>query len=188
VAARERGIEVYLTLGTSRTSETTPRAVYQSFEQAGVSPPWLLDSPIIPYGRASDSFPASELTTQPVENFSGPCNSLTEHPTIQADGKVTGCAVVFARECSPLEFGSIHDDSLGKVLDAMNEDMLATWIHRVGVVELKRFIEANTSISFPERYVNICHLCGDILSHPEALEFLNASGFGRAAVPDSTPA
>lgn len=186
VAARQRDIEVYLTVGTSQTSRTTPHSVYQSFEAAGVSTPWLLNSPIIPYGRAEENMPAAELLMQPVENFAGPCASMTEHPTIQADGRVTGCAVVFAGACARLAYGNVHEEPLGAALDRMNTDMLAAWIHRVGVVELKQLIEANTPLIFPDRYVNICHLCGDLLSHPQVLSFLASSGFGPSDALEST--
>ena len=187
VAARARGIEVYLTVGTSQSSQITPRSVYRSFEEAGVSTPWLLDSPIIPYGRAEENISVDELSMQSVDNFAGPCDSLTEHPTIQADGRVTGCAVVFASQCERLAYGNIHEEALGAALDRMNRDMLAAWIHRVGVVELKQMIEANTSLRFPERYVNICHLCGDLLSNPEVLSFLHSTGFAPPEAVDSAP-
>jgi MoaA/NifB/PqqE/SkfB family radical SAM enzyme len=175
-AARHYGIELYLALGTSKTSKTCSRTIREAFEAAGESPPWLYESPYIPFGRASDQVPAAELILQPVEKFAGACPSLTVNPTIHADGNVTGCAVVFGRECPPLTYGNVHDTSLGEILDLMNSDPLAAWIHKIGVVELKQFIEDNSSIRFDEHYVNICHLCGTMMNSPETLEFLESVG------------
>lgn len=177
-AAIERNISVCIVLGTSKGSKTSSRSVREAFEEAGVQPPWMLDSPIIPFGRAETTIDFDRLSLQPVENFAGPCPSMTQHPTLQSDGQVTGCASVFARECSPLSFGRIQDSSLNEIFERMDKSTLAAWIHKIGVVELKKFIEEHSSISFPDRYVNICHLCGDILNNPEALSFLESVGLG----------
>lgn len=180
-AARKYKLDVYLVLGTSKTSKTSLRSVCRGFEEAGVGIPWIVDSPLIPFGRAEDNLGADELTLRPLSSFAGPCTSLTEHPTIRADGQVTGCAVVFGQECDALSFGDISRESLDDVLERMNENQLARWIHEVGVVELKSLIEANSSLRFADEYVNICHLCGDILGNPEALAVLKELGLDPAA-------
>jgi MoaA/NifB/PqqE/SkfB family radical SAM enzyme len=177
-AAVDRGISVCIVLGTSKNSTTSSRSVREAFEAAGVPPPWMMDSPIIPFGRAETTIHFSELLLQPVENFAGPCPSMTQHPTLQPDGQVTGCASVFALECAPLSFGQIHESPLSEILERMDKSTLAAWIHKIGVVELKQFIEEHSAIRFPDRYVNICHLCGDILNNPEALTFLESVGLG----------
>ena len=179
-AARNHKIDVYLVLGTSRTSLTCIREVTREFEQAGLSVPWIIESPIIPYGRAEEGFAEDELALQPIMNFAGPCHSLTENPTIRPDGQVTGCAVVFGQECAPLSFGQISQEPLSDALDRMDSNSLADWIHKVGVVELKSLIEATSSLRFENKYVNICHLCGDILSNPEALLVLRELGLTPA--------
>lgn len=173
-AAYDYGIGVYLPLGVSKNSQTSSYSVREAFEKADVPIPFLIESPLIPFGRAEESLPYHELLLQPVENFDSPCPSLTLNPSIRSDGNVTGCAVVFGDDCAPLAFGNLERESLGAALDRMQADPLAAWIHKIGLVELKRLIEANTSIRFADRYVNICHLCGDILSNSEALAFLRA--------------
>jgi MoaA/NifB/PqqE/SkfB family radical SAM enzyme len=179
-AARAHNIDVCIVVGTSKTSNTTPSAVREGFEAEGINPPWLLESPLIPLGRAEENISFDELLLQPLEDFKGPCPSLTEHPTIQPDGQVTGCASVFARDCSPLVFGDIRENTLGEVIERMDNNTLAAWIHKVGVVELKQLIEANSTIVFPDRYVNICHLCADILNNAEARVVLDELGLGPA--------
>lgn len=175
-AARTCGVEVYLALGTTRTSATSSRAVSEAFLDAGLAVPWIINSPIIPFGRAAAGVGVEALSLQPVRNFAGPCSSLTQHPTIRPDGQVTGCAVVFGQECAPLSFGDVSREALSHALDRMNADPLASWIHQIGVVELKHLIESNSPVRFADRYVNICHLCGDILSNPEAVAVLRELG------------
>lgn len=181
-AARNYEIEVYLVLSTSRTSLTCGRSLAEEFEAAGVDVPWVIESPIIRFGRAEDNIDASELVLQPIMNFAGPCRSLTEHPTIRSDGQVTGCAVVFGQECAPLAFGQISREPLTDVLDRMDANPLAKWIHTVGVVELKSLIEATSSLRFDEKYVNVCHLCGDMLGNPEVPVVLQSLGLSPEAV------
>ncbi|HKP71519.1 MAG TPA: radical SAM protein [Pyrinomonadaceae bacterium] len=179
-AARKYQIDVYLVLGTSKTSKTSSPSIFEAFMEAGQPVPWIINSPIIPFGRAEENISAGELTLQPIANFSGPCPSLTENPTIRPDGQVTGCAVVFGQECDALSFGDVSRESLSDVLDRMDDSPLAKWIHNIGVVELKTLIESNSSLRFAERYVNICHLCGDILGNPEAVAVLNELGLSPA--------
>jgi len=185
-AARKYGIEVYLALGTSKTSLTGIRTAVMEFEKAGVAIPWMVESPIIPFGRAEENIASTELRLQSVANFAGPCSSLTENPTVRPDGQITGCAVVFGEECPPLSFGRINQASFASALDRMDSNPLAQWIHKVGVVELKRLIEEVSPIRFPDSYVNICHLCGDILSNPEALGVLDELGMISLA-PETDP-
>jgi pyruvate-formate lyase-activating enzyme len=176
-AAREFGINVCIVVNTSPDSETTCRSIREAFDDAGAIIPLMFESAIIPFGRASERWPASRLELSPVEQFAGPCPSLTLHPTVHSDGNIAGCAVVFGRQCAPLFFGRIGEQSLAEAVDIMSGDPLAQWIHKIGVVELKHLIENNSAIRFSDRYVNICHLCGDILHNAAALELLESMGF-----------
>lgn len=111
---------------------------------------------------------------------------MTQHPTVHSNDSVTGCAVVFGRECPPITFGDLTRESFATIVERLQDDPLANWIHRVGVVELKRLIEHHSEVRFADRYANICHLCGDILSNPAALGVLKELGLlpaQRAIVP-----
>jgi MoaA/NifB/PqqE/SkfB family radical SAM enzyme len=176
-AAKLLSVEVYISLRTSKNNKTNAAAVHQEFKAAQLAMPYVYESSIIPYGRAGDTYPNEELNLKPVEEFSGPCPSLTKNPSLHANGNITGCSVVFGQECNTLSFGNIHENSLTEIYDRMLESPLATWIHKVGVVELKQLIEANTQIRFKSQYVNICHLCGEILNHNEALKYLKSIHF-----------
>lgn len=169
-AARRSGMEVFLAVGVTRSAHLDFAAIRAAFEAAGVATPYLLESPLIPTGRGASSLPAGDLALRPVEHLDGPCLSLTENPTLHPDGAITGCAAVFARDCPPLIYGRTPETSLEEALDRMDADPLAAWIHRRGVVALKRLIEAVSAIRLPGQAVNSCHLCGDILGDRSALE------------------
>jgi len=101
------------------------------------------------------------------------------HPTIQADGLITPCAVLFARDCSALHFGNLHERSFAEVMGEIESNALVNWIHSVGVVALKQTVEHNSNIVMGKRYANICHLCYDILSRQDVLQLLDILGIGR---------
>jgi 4Fe-4S single cluster domain/Iron-sulfur cluster-binding domain len=171
-------IQAFVAVARSKNAQLTSKVVRQAFAEANVNPPYILESPVIPFGRAQVNVPAEELMLKDTQNFAGPCPSVIEHPTVHSDGRVTGCAVVFARECEALTFGNLHESPFTEILKKMESNALANWIHRVGVVELKQVIEANSDLRFPDQHVNICHLCGDILSNEQALEVLDRLKIG----------
>ncbi len=173
-SAEEMNLQVYLALGTTKTSETQTASINKAFQEAGMKSPWMLESPLIPFGRAEDHIPHEELLLRPLDQIDGPCPSMSIHPSVRSDGKILGCSVVFGDECDALCYGSVNGGRLKDAVERMQSSPLAAWIHKVGVVELKKLIEKNTDIKFAEEYVNICHLCGDILSNEEAVDFLQA--------------
>jgi MoaA/NifB/PqqE/SkfB family radical SAM enzyme len=173
-AARDHGITTFLAVGVTRSVDLQLHRVRQAFESAGVAIPYLLESPLIPAGRGTTFLPAGEVALQPTDRLDGPCRSLTENPTLHPDGAISACAAVFARDCPPLVYGRAPADSLEEALERMDSDPIAAWIHRRGIVALKRLIESVSAIRLPERAVNGCHLCSQILGHPEALALARA--------------
>lgn len=175
-ASREHFVNTAINLGLGADSPLSEAGVQERFRIAGAPIPKVFRSKLIPFGRAAESLPVSRQALRPVAELDGPCPSLTVHPTIFNDGAVAGCASVFSRDCRPLHFGNVHQEPLERILDRMDSHPLSFWIHRQGVVKLKQLIEANSPLRFADRYVNICHLCGDLLSHTEALRVLNRLG------------
>jgi MoaA/NifB/PqqE/SkfB family radical SAM enzyme len=175
-AAASLNIAVILNVTVSKISTTNSRSIREAFEGAGVTLPWLYVTQLIPFGRYADNVEAGELLVQKTERFAGPCPSLTTHPTVHNDGCVTGCAVVYGREQEQLTYGNVYEQSMETILDRMNSDPLAVFIHTLGVCALKDLIEHNTGIRFETEYANICHLCGDILGNEQALRFLTDNG------------
>jgi MoaA/NifB/PqqE/SkfB family radical SAM enzyme len=178
-AARRYGIDVTVVPGITCSSRLRSGTVRRLFEEAGVATPWVMETPLIPFGRGEGGLPAEELILRPVETLAGPCASLAVNPTLYPDGTVTGCAVIFGRECPPLVYGRAPPDSLDDAIEKMDADPLARWIRRKGVVALKSLIQASSRIRLPDRAVNLCHLCGEILSDARALAVARACLGGR---------
>lgn len=175
--ALEYEIFVCLALAKSARATITKRLVMEHFEEAGIPIPPIIDLPVIPFGRGSLNYSASDLDLVPYGDIAGPCPSMSRHPTIQADGTVTGCAVVFAKDCPPLGFGNINETAIPVIADRITESPLAVWIHKLVVVALTQLIEGNSGVRFGTHYANICHLCGDILNNKEALAVPGRLGF-----------
>ena len=177
-AAYAYNLSIYINIGTTSRSKIKMKEVVQSFAAADIPLPLIRESPLIPFGRGKESIPANDLFLRPVSDLSGPCPSMTKNPTVHPDGTLSGCASILSRECRPLTFGNIHQYPINSLIGEMDGHPLAAWIHKVGVVELKNLIEANTSLRFQDEYVNICHLCGDLLHNRDAVDYLKGIGIG----------
>lgn len=101
---------------------------------------------------------------------------MMRHPTVHSDGRVAGCGSVFSRDCAPLIFGSVQQEPFEDVMARIHQHPLSNLIHHVGLGALKEIVEAHSELRFDGRYVNMCHLCGDILSNPAAVGALRAAG------------
>lgn len=169
-AARGLGVAAVLNIATTRTSLIRARNVRAAFD-AGEALPLMRETPVIPFGRRS-AFERSDLSLRPLDQIAGGCPSVTRNPTVHSNGSLTGCAVVFGRELSALTFGDARTEEMPELFRRMDEHPLAAFIRSEGPVALKQMIESHSPIRFESRYVNICHLCGDILGNAGAQQFL----------------
>ncbi len=175
-AAQQLELQVAVGIGLKKTSLMSSRTVREAFLSRGQPVPLLIQSKLVPFGRGEESVMHEEQFLRPVEDVRGPCTSMTQHVALQANGRVTGCSAVFAEETTALSFGNTAETNLTEIIDRMDTDPLALFLHRLGPFELKRLIESETDIRFQNEYINICHLCGDILQNDEAIRFLSERG------------
>jgi hypothetical protein len=94
-----------------------------------------------------------------------------------SSGALAGCGGVFVGDCDALQFGSVHDQGFRAALQRVRTQPLSTLIHRLGLGAVKAVVEANSDLRFDKRYVNRCHLCGDIMTNPAAVDVLRRVGF-----------
>jgi MoaA/NifB/PqqE/SkfB family radical SAM enzyme len=178
-AARELGIQTVVNVAMTRNALIRARQVRAAFEEADEIIPLMRETPVIPFGRGS-AFERSDLFLRPLDQIAGPCPSLARNPTVQSNGNVTGCAVVFGRELSALTFGDARSEPASTLLERMDRSPLSVFIRSEGLVALKGLIEAQSEIRFADSYVNICHLCGDILGNTDARRFLSDVGLSSS--------
>lgn len=176
-AAQRLSIAAAVTVAVSRDGTVTPQTVRAAFHEAGIPAPVILVSSIVPFGRAA----MSQRYNQPpapreLPELVGQCESMMRHPTILSDGRVAGCGSVFSRECEPLIFGSVFDSTLTAVIARIEQAPLSNMIHRLGLGAMKELIEANSELRFDGPYVNMCHLCGDMLQNATAVKTLRDLG------------
>jgi hypothetical protein len=174
-AARPR-LNPIVSIASYIGSNITLKKIAEFFLGNNEHPPLIDVASIIPFGRATANYPENTWITKNIAEFAGPCKSVFNNAQVHPNGNVTACSSVLSSTCEPLIAGNIHESSVESIAAEMQTNPLLNWIHSLGPVHLKFLVEENTDIRFNNEYVNICHLCGDILSNKKALEFLKQEG------------
>ena len=163
--------ELYLTTLNIKTNPL--QSIVQYFTLHGQSLPYIhSEYYYIPFGNAETNFDLSEFQLTDVANLNAPCPSAGNNICVHPTGAVTFCAMVFALHIKALHIGNIYRDNLADIMKRTENSRLMQWLAVHGIVALKEAVEQNTDIRFPDKYVNICHLCCNMLRHPEVLRFL----------------
>ncbi len=130
----------------------------------------------IPFGNAEENFDLSDFKLTDISNIRGGCPSVGNNICVHPNGVVTPCAMVFSLYVPALHIGNVYHDSLAIIKEKVDNSRLAQWLAVHGVVALKEIVEENTDIRFANQYVNICHLCCDLLRNHKVLQFLRDIG------------
>lgn len=173
-AARGLGLSVMLAVCKERNYEIVKSEVLARFEALGEAPPPLFESSLVPFGRAKGHISVSQLLLRPTADLVGGCPSVGKNPQIHPDGTVTMCGVVFARHCEALHVSNLATETFGRIVDGMWADPLVGLIASEGPMGLKGYVESHSSVRFDGEYSGICHLCGDILNHPDSKNWVEA--------------
>jgi MoaA/NifB/PqqE/SkfB family radical SAM enzyme len=176
-AAKDLGIDCVLYLTTLNKKTNPINNIINCFQQQGKIPPYICaEYYFIPFGNADINFDLSEFQLTNIDNLRGACPSVGDHVCIHPDGTVTPCAMVFSLYVEALHTGNVYNDSLSDIMERINNNRLVQWLAVHGIVELKDIIEENTDLRFSNKYVNICHLCAELLRNGEVLTFLKHVG------------
>ncbi len=125
----------------------------------------FIEIPCVPVGRASRKIAPTDFIYR---------NGIPEHScrlmndlTVLPNGEVYPC-------CSqggftpPLRLGSATDMPLAQLVERFQEDALYRRLLQSGPAWFLRAVqEAGLSSRLQQRYVDVCHLCHDLLSDPE---------------------
>lgn len=130
----------------------------------------------IPFGNAEANFNLFDFQLTDVANLQGSCPSAGNNICVHPNGVVTFCAMVFSLHVAALHIGNVYSDNLADIMGKVNVSRLVQWISKQGIVALKELVEDHTDIRLGDRYVNICHLCCDLLRNPKVLYFLRQVG------------
>lgn len=175
-SARKYGINSFIGIGTQGEGSNIFGELVKLFKEENEEMPMIHFYPIIPFGRAAKSFKINQLQLVPIDQISGPCNSILNHPTVHSNGDITPCASVFSRDVQALNVGNVKSINGQEAMSLMKNNKLFMWIHTIGLVALREMLQKNYRIETDKNYVNICHLCGDLLTNPEVISALKKEG------------
>ncbi|MCU0492603.1 MAG: radical SAM protein [Chloroflexaceae bacterium] len=127
----------------------------------------------LPIGWQSEELTSADLLYASQEHVEGPCTSVLESIVISPSGDVAICCGIGSEEIPETRIGNIHTTPLIDILDAGNRDVMVNWLALEGPAAMKAYIQHEApDIPFDEQYVNMCHLCHDILTRPECRSVL----------------
>lgn len=163
---------------TTLNTETNPlQGIVRYFTEHRQPPPYIhAEYYFIPFGNAEFNFDLSDFQLINVEHLRGACPSAGNNICVHPNGTVTFCAMVFALHVKALHIGNVYRDKLQGIMQRVENNRLMQWLAVHGIVALKEAVEQHTDIRFADRYVNICHLCSEMLLNPKVIQFLKHAG------------
>jgi MoaA/NifB/PqqE/SkfB family radical SAM enzyme len=167
--------ELYVSTLNIRTNPL--QSILQHFKEHHHIPPLIhAGYYFIPFGNAEANFDLSDFQLTDIANLQGACPSAGNNICVHPSGAVTFCAMVFAPHVNALHVGNVYHDHLADIMQKVENNKLIQWLSEYGIVALKELVEKNTDIRFANQYVNICHLCCELLRNPKVLQFLQCIG------------
>lgn len=128
----------------------------------------------VPVGSDSDELKESDLCYSGEDSWKAPCTSALERIVITPLGELAICCGIGSDDFPESIIGSLHEKPLLELLKDANDDLIVNWLALEGPYGIMRFIQqADPSIPFLERYVNVCHLCHDIFTRRETRAVLS---------------
>ncbi len=106
-----------------------------------------------------------------------PCASILQRVIITPRKELAICCGMIPRKVQEVFFGPLGGLSLEEAIVMAHQDLLVNWLAFEGPYGLMKFIsDKRPGISFRKRYVNICHLCSEILTRRDCREVLSEFG------------
>ena len=177
-AANTLNLKCYLYL-TALNIRTNPlQGIVQYFNERNQPLPYIrTENYFIPFGNAEENFDLSDFQLTDIANLRGACPSAGNNICVHPNGTVTFCAMVFSLNVSALHVGSVYHESLADVMKRVENSRLMQCLAVHGAVALKEVVEQHTDIRFSDKYVNICHLCSEMLLNPKVAQFFQHNGY-----------
>ena len=133
-------------------------------------------SGVIPIGKNCDKVKEKELNYcyYPL-GYMYRCDSVLDDLVISARGTLQVCCGIPTNEIPELDFGSVEKYGVATLIKEANDDFITNWLVMEGPYGLKEYVEKkDKTISFRKKYINNCHLCWDVLTHPKAREIISS--------------
>ena len=176
-AVKALNLNCYLYLTALNVKTNLLQAIVRYFAKRHQSLPYIrTENYFIPFGNAEENFDLSDFQLTDIANLRGVCPSAGNNICVHPTGEVTFCAMVFALNIKGLHVGDVYRDTLADIMKRTENNRLMQWLAVHGVVALKEAVEQHTDLRFADKYVNICHLCSEMLLNRRVREFLKQVG------------
>jgi len=107
-----------------------------------------------------------------------PCPLVLSKIIISPQKKVEICCGIASSSIEEFCIGSLEEESLFKILQKGNEDLIANWLALAGPSSILDFVlSKDPTINIPTTYVNNCHLCNELFTREDVRQICTASGF-----------
>lgn len=121
--------------------------------------------------------PDDEILYPPTDCWTKPCASILQRIIITPYKELSICCGMISRQVKEITFGPLGPYTLEELIVRAHRDLIVNWLALEGPVGLMHFIrERAPEIRFRQRYVNICHLCGEIFTRPDCRAVLRERG------------
>lgn len=123
----------------------------------------------VPVAEDMHLIPDEEILYPPAEHhWKSPCSSILQRIIITPHKELSICCGMIPRKVQEIVFGTLDDYSLEELIVQAHQDLIVNWLALEGPYGLMKFIlEKKPDTMFRGKYVNICHLCSEILTRPD---------------------
>ncbi len=132
----------------------------------------------VPIEKDMHLIPDEEILYPPSPtHWQRPCSSILSRIIITPHKELSICCGMIQRDVPEITFGSLDEYKLEELILIAHKDLIVNWLAMEGPYGLMKFIQQkDTTISFRKNYVNICHLCAEILSRDDCRQILAEYG------------
>jgi organic radical activating enzyme len=136
----------------------------------------------VPVGWQSDQVSEDELLWPASEDcWKSPCNSVLKSLVIRPNGDLSICCGIGSDNIPEAVIGNILEEPLYRLIEKANNDLFVNWLAIEGPFGILQFLQKNApDLEFPEKFINSCHLCHEVLSREDARSALSRM-IGRVA-------
>jgi len=110
-----------------------------------------------------------------------PCSSILQRVIITPRKELAICCGMIPRKVQEIFFGPLNGMRLEEAIVAAHQDLIVNWLAFEGPYGLMKFIlSKKPDIVFRKKYVNICHLCSEILTRSDCRAVLSEFGHEKS--------
>lgn len=186
-ACRELGLPCLIGHKTGKGCALTPEALEEALghklsrfqpRQRNPANDVLSTGYTVPIAEDMHLIPDEEILFPETDHqWKEPCASILQRVIITPRKELAICCGMIPRRVQEVFFGPLDAVSLEEAIVRAHQDLIVNWLAFEGPYGLMRFISSKQPrVPFRKRYVNICHLCSEILTRSDCRQVLLEHG------------